>query len=118
MWLTPHASTAMLIRRGRRVADYLNSECTALFIVKDVGMSELNAEQRAAVDRHVNFCKNLRIPVEVITSDEPAKAIANWSREHGVTQIFVTRDAPEVQKLVHLSKDMQVTVVSPRVRGE
>jgi two-component system sensor histidine kinase KdpD len=32
IWLTPHPSTAMLIRRGRRVADYLNSSCTAVFV--------------------------------------------------------------------------------------
>lgn len=118
IWLTPDPSTAMLIRRGRRVADYLNSESTALFVTRDQKMSELNEEQRVAVDRHLSFCRNLRIPVELITSKEPAKAIANWSREHGVTQIFVTRDAPEVQKLVHLSKDMQVTIVSPRTRTE
>src|SRR5580704_13367693 len=58
IWITPHPSTAMLIRRGRRVADYLNSSCAALFVARDAAMSELSPEARAAVDRHLNFCRN------------------------------------------------------------
>ena len=41
IWITPHPSTAMLIRRGRRVADYLNSSCTAVVVARDSTMSEL-----------------------------------------------------------------------------
>ena len=51
----------MPIRRGRRVADYLDSSCTALFVARDAAMSELSPEDRTAVERHMNFCKNLRI---------------------------------------------------------
>jgi two-component system sensor histidine kinase KdpD len=111
IWLTLNPSTAMLIRRGRRVADYLNSSCTAVFVAR-----ELSAEDRATVERLMNVCRNLRIKPETIESPEPAKAVAAWAREHGITQIFVTRDAPEAQKLVHLARDMQVTIVAERVR--
>jgi two-component system sensor histidine kinase KdpD len=111
IWLTLNPSTAMLIRRGRRVADYLNSACTALFVAR-----ELSAEDRASVERLFNVCRNLRIDPEVIESPEPAKAVAAWARDHHITQIFVTRDAPEAQKLVHLARDMQVTIVAERVR--
>src|SRR5580700_5658422 len=90
IWLTPHPSTAMLIRRGRRVADFLNSSCTALVVARDPAMSELSAEDRAALERHMNFCRNLRITPAIIQSREPAKAVSAWAREHGITQIFVT----------------------------
>jgi two-component system sensor histidine kinase KdpD len=116
LWLTPHPSTAMLIRRGRRVADYLNSECTAVFVEHNAAMSDLSPEERTAIERHLNFCRNLRIAPASVQSNEPAKAVATWAREHGITQIFVTRDAPEAQKLVHLVRDMQVTIVAERVR--
>ncbi len=43
-----------------------------------------------------NFCRNLQIQSEVIESPEPAKAVAAYARAHGITQIFVTRDAPDV----------------------
>jgi two-component system sensor histidine kinase KdpD len=111
IWLTLKPSTAMLIRRGRRVADYLDSSCTALFVA-----GELSPEDRATVERLMNVCRNLRIKPETIESPEPAKAVAAWAREHGITQIFVARDAPEAQKLVHLARDMQVTIVAERVR--
>lgn len=116
IWITPHPSTAMLIRRGRRVADFLNSSCTAVVVARDTAMSELSPEDRAAVERHLNFCRNLRIKPEIIESREPAKAVAEWARTHGITQIFITRDSPEAHKLVHLARDMQVTIVAERVR--
>ena len=116
IWLTPNPSTAMLIRRGRRVADYLNSSCTAVFVAKDAAMTDLSAEDRAAVERHLNFCRNLRIQAEILESREPAKAVAAWARENGITQIFITRDAPDPNRLVHFARDMQVTIVAERVR--
>jgi K+-sensing histidine kinase KdpD len=85
-------------------------------VARDAAMSDLTPEERAAVERHLNFCRNLRIQPEVIESPEPAKAVSAWAREHGITQIFVTRDAPEAHKLVHLARDMQVTIVAERVR--
>lgn len=116
IWVTARPSTAMLIRRGRRVADYLNSSCTAVCVAKDAHLSDLSVEDRAVVERHLNFCRNLKITPEVIEGSEPAKAITAYAREHGITQIFVTRDAPEVSKLVQLARDMQVTIVAERVR--
>jgi K+-sensing histidine kinase KdpD len=79
-------------------------------------MSDLSAEDRAAVERHLNFCRNLRIKPEVLESRESAKAVAGWARENGITQIFITRDAPDPNRLVHFARDMQVTIVAERVR--
>jgi K+-sensing histidine kinase KdpD len=106
----------MLIRRGRRVADYLDSSCTAVLVTRDAAMSELSVENRAAVEKQLNFCRNLRITSELVASHEPAKAVTDYARAHGITQIFVTRNVPELHKLVQLAKDMQVTIVSERVR--
>lgn len=108
VWLTPHPSTAMLIRRGRRVADYLNSMCTAVCV-----------GQSPELDRYLEFCRNLRIATEVIETDKqgPARAVSDYARAHGVTQIFATRNAPDIQKLVHQARDMQVTIVSERMRN-
>lgn len=117
IWLTPHPATAMLIRRGRRVADYLDSPCTAVFVARDAAMSEFSIEDRAAVERHLNFCRNLRIKPEVIKSREPAKAITDYAREHGITQIFVTRYTPDLHRLVQFARDLQITIVAERVRS-
>ncbi|HVW87761.1 MAG TPA: sensor histidine kinase KdpD [Bryobacteraceae bacterium] len=108
LWLTPHPSTAMLIRRGRRVADYLGSPCTAVYSGKD----------RAAVDPYLNFCRNLRIDAAAVDGANEAGAVAAYARENGVTQVFATRQAPDVNKLVDLARDMQVTIVAERVRPQ
>jgi two-component system sensor histidine kinase KdpD len=106
IWLTPHPSTAMLIRRGRRVADYLNSSCTAVCV-----------GHGPELDRYLEFCRNLRIQTQVIEGKEPARAVTEFARLNGVTQIFATRAAPDIDKLVHLARDMQVTIVSERKRN-
>jgi two-component system sensor histidine kinase KdpD len=108
LWLTPHPSAAMLIRRGRRVADYLGSPCTAVYTEKDA----------TALEPWLNFCRNLRIDAKAIADPDPAKGVAEYARQGGITQVFVTRHAPEVNKLVNLARDMQVTIVAERVRRE
>ena len=46
--ITADPSTAILIRRGRRVADYLHADCTALFVHLTPELSQLSAEERQA----------------------------------------------------------------------
>ncbi|MDE3198211.1 MAG: histidine kinase [Acidobacteriota bacterium] len=106
LWLTPHPSAAMLIRRGRRVADYLGSPCTAVYAGKDA----------AAMEPYLNFCRMLRIKADPVDSTDPAKTVAAYARANGITQVYVTRHTPDVNKLVNLAKDMQVTIVAERVR--
>jgi two-component system sensor histidine kinase KdpD len=108
LWLTPHPSTAMLIRRGRRVADYLGAPCTAVYADKEA----------TALEPYLNFCRNLRIEARAIDCAEPPKAVAEYARQNAFTQVYVTRNAPEVGKLVNLARDMQVTIVAERVRPE
>ena len=52
----------------------------------------------------------------VLASSDSAKGVATYARDNGITQIYVTRNAPHVQKLVQLAKDIQVTIVAERVR--
>lgn len=108
LWLTPHPSAAMLIRRGRRIADYLASPCSAVFASKDA----------AAIEPYLNFCRMLRIDATAIDGPDAAKSVASYARAHAITQVYVTRDAPDVSKLVNLAKDMQVTIVAERVRHQ
>jgi two-component system sensor histidine kinase KdpD len=107
LWLTPHPSTAMLIRRGRRVADFLGYACTAVY-------AEGDAE---AMEPWLNICLNLRIDAKAIACNgNPAKAVAAYARSNAITQVYVTRNAPDVNKLVNLARDMQITIVAERVR--
>lgn len=116
LWLTMNPSTAMLIRRGHRVADYLNSTCDAVFVTKDGTLSELPLDQRSLVESAFNFCRNLKINPQLLAGEKATKAVAAYAKEKGITQIFVARDTPGISNLVNQVRDRQVTIVSPRGR--
>jgi two-component system sensor histidine kinase KdpD len=124
--LTADPSSAALIRRGRRVADYLRADCLAVYVAKQPDFRDLSDEARQSLERNLNFARGLRIDTRVLQGDDTAETIANFARLHGVTQMFVTRQKSSaiqswfasalVQRLVNHARDMQVTVVADRSR--
>jgi two-component system sensor histidine kinase KdpD len=117
-------SSAALIRRGRRVADYLRAECLAVFVSRTGHLEDLPADTRVQVDRLLNFARALLIETRVLQGDDVAETVVSFARLRGVTQIFVAREKPnpirswfasaQVQRIVNLAGDMQVTVVADR----
>jgi two-component system sensor histidine kinase KdpD len=124
--ITADPSTAMLIRRGRRVADYLHADCTALFVHRTPELSQLPAEERLAVERHLRFARSLQIETRVLGGSDVSKTVVEFARQNQVTQIFVAHsEVPLVDRLrgrnfteniVRLAQDLQVTVVADRSR--
>jgi two-component system, OmpR family, sensor histidine kinase KdpD len=112
--LTADPSTAMLIRRGRRVADYLNAQCMAVFVASD---SNLSAEKKRAAEKHIGFARSLHIVTSVVTGQDTAKAIAGFVREHNVTQLFISRESTEARRIVENAREIQVTIVAERRRS-
>lgn len=122
--LSPDPSSAALIRRGRRVADYIRADCLAVYVSKSPDLRSLRPDERDNLERHLNFARGLRIEPRILEGTDVAEAIVNFARLHAVTQIFVTREKPSalrswfasafVQRIVNLARDMQVTVVADR----
>ena len=120
----PDPSSAALIRRGRRVADYLRADCLAVYVSKAANFGDLTSEEREHVDRHLNFARGLQIETRVLEGRDVADTAVTFARLHGVTQIFIARDKSNalkswfasalVQRLVYLARDMQVTVIADR----
>jgi two-component system, OmpR family, sensor histidine kinase KdpD len=120
----PDPSSAVLVRRARRVADYLRAECLAVYISTTTDFRELTPAGRDALERHLNFARALQIETRIVQGTDVAEAIVNFARLHGVTQIFVTRQGKSVvgswlgqglvQRMVNLARDMQVTIVADR----
>ena len=117
-------STAALIRRGRRVADYLHADCFAVCVTERSDLRTLTEDERQSVERHLNFARGLQIEARILEGTDVAETMVNFARIHGVTQIFVAREKPSalrawfasalVQRIVNLARDMQVTVVADR----
>jgi two-component system sensor histidine kinase KdpD len=125
--ITADLSTAMLIRRGRRVADYLHAECTALFVHQTPELSRLPTEERQAVEKHLRFARSLQIETRTLGGSDIAKTVVEFARQNQVTQIFVAHSQVGLLKrlrrknftedIVRLAQDLQVTVVADRSRG-
>ena len=72
--LTGSPSSAILIRRGKRMADYLQADCIAVHVSGPAG------PEREAVERHMSFARNLRIDTHVVEGPDVAAAIAGFAR--------------------------------------
>ncbi len=115
--LTGKPSSALLIRRARRVADYLQAGCVAIHVTKVDAVDE-------SVKRHMSFARNLRIETHVVKAEDVAGAIVGFARKHHVTQIFMGRSArlpwykrfeeTLVQQVVRQAREMQITIVAER----
>jgi two-component system sensor histidine kinase KdpD len=124
--ITEDPSSAALIRRGKRVADYLQAECLAVSILRDGNLQNIAAAQREAVEKHMKFARNLQIEPSVLQGDDVAQTLVEFARSHKVTQIFIARPQQQkwplafgrglVERVVRLAHDIQVTIVAERRR--
>jgi two-component system, OmpR family, sensor histidine kinase KdpD len=122
--VTPNPKTAMVIRRAKRVGDFLGAECFAITVQPSGDLSGLPEADREAVDRHLNFARNLHIETRILEAEDVASAVVDFARRNQVTQIFVTRprgwsslpalSRDHVQRIIGLAKDMQIVIVSDR----
>ena len=116
--ITESPSTAGLIRRGRRVSDYLKAECFAVSVVA-AGSTPPNG-----VEQHLDFARKLHIETSVLEGEDTAQTLVDFARRNAVTQIFLARPPKrafsiqnknhEAMKVVRLAHEMQVTVVADR----
>jgi two-component system sensor histidine kinase KdpD len=122
--VTADAETAMLLRRARRVADYLRGDCLAVFIHRDPHFADVPTAEREAVERHLNFARNLRTDTRILHGEDLPRTLADFATTNGVTQIFLPRSllrarawgrgSKTVREIIRQARNMQVTVVATR----
>jgi len=128
IYVTADPSTAMLIRRGRRMADYLNADCFAVSVSLSEKHDGPSAEERAAVDKHLSFARNLHIETRSLEDEDIAETIVDFARRNGVTQILLTRPrytwqsrllgADPVLQIVRKARDIRLIIVAERRRPQ
>jgi two-component system sensor histidine kinase KdpD len=121
--LTERPSTAMLIRRGKHVADYLHADCLAVHVERSA--SGGRGVRSETLEKHLSFARNLHIETHVLASKDVAQAIVDFAREQNITQIFLGRAGAKalwnltdgtVHRVVRLARDREITIVAERRR--
>lgn len=126
--VTAAPQAAALIRRGRRVADYLRADCFAAAVAPARGLEALPAGEREAIEHHLEFARKLHVETRVLAGAEAggeAQALVDFAHRNGITQIFVAKPGkgrlpqlisrrPLAMRVIRLARDIQVTVVALR----
>ena len=123
--VTSDPASARLIRRGKRVADYLGADCLAVAILKPG--RHLKPDEQERLDQHLNFARNLQIETRELQGDDIAEVLVEFARRNQVTQIFLSYPARRKwppflhhalgHQIVHLARDMRVVMVADRQRS-
>ena len=124
--VTVNPKSAMLIRRAKRVSDFLGVECFAVAVLPTGDLSGLPAEDRKTLERHLNFARNLHIETRILEGSDIASTLVDFGRRNQITQIYLTRPSARAwlpalsrdpaHRIVSLAKDMQIVIVSDRER--
>ena len=112
--VTDEPASAMVIRRAKRVSDFLGAECFAVAVD--------GCQDPSGTDRHLNFARNLHIETRVLQGDDVVEAVVDFARRNAITQIFVARPRERrfgfhrdlVHRIVSIAREIQVVVVSER----
>lgn len=126
--VTADPASAMLIRRAKRVSDFVGAECFAVAFEQSGDLNRLPEAERAAIEKHLNFSRNLHIETRVLAGRGAAEAVVDFARLNGVSQVFLARPRTPhrvpllggrdlVERVVMLANDMQVVIVSDRPAG-
>jgi two-component system sensor histidine kinase KdpD len=122
VYVTADPKTAMLIRRAKRVSDFLRAECLAIVVHPTNTSGSSAGPEWEAIQKHLTFARNLHISTHALTGDDPATLVVDFAHKHRITQIFVIRPTPRtrflprspIQRIIDLAKEIQIVIVSDR----
>ena len=126
IYVSDDPSTAMLIRRGRRMADYLDADCFAVAVLPRA--LDGGNEHRSAIETHLNFARNLHIEARTLEGGDPAEMIVDFAHRNQITQILIGRTKHRywgrllgtdlILRVVRKARDIRVIVVAERTRKQ
>ncbi len=120
--VTPCPETAMLLRRARRVADFIHADCLAVYVYSASEFADIPVADRGSVERHLNFAENLQFTTVRRRGKDIARTLVDCGREHEVTQIFTHANSEPFKpwlpgwsfanRLIQFGNDLEITVVA------
>ncbi|MBV9772059.1 MAG: histidine kinase [Bryobacterales bacterium] len=110
VFITSDESGSALIRRGKRVADYLRGECIA------VATSECA--------KSLELARGLQIEAHVLEGGDLAEAVVDFARRRQITQIYMARPSEShwqvpfrrelIEQITASAREWEVTIVANR----
>jgi len=83
--VSPNADAAKMIASGRRNADRFHGDLFVSYIKRP----DATPEERRVLERNLEEARAVNARIEALDGDDPADAIIEFARAHGITQIFV-----------------------------
>jgi two-component system sensor histidine kinase KdpD len=124
IFATAKPETAMVIRRAKRISDYLEGECFAVTVQHSGDLSRMNEDEREKIERHLNFARNLRIETRILEGKDIARSLIDFARRNQISQIFLARPRGRswipygsgrlLHRIVRIASDIQIVIVSER----
>lgn len=124
VWITPDPSAALLIRRARRVADYLRAECFAVYVRPEPDSSPPPLQRAEAIEKILNFARNLHIETRILHGSDVARSLIDFARVHQVTRIFLARPRYRrwqwllgrnlIHEIVREARDIEIIILAGR----
>jgi two-component system sensor histidine kinase KdpD len=128
IYITAEPTSAMLIRRGRRIADFLRADCFAVHVSGRADLTHLGAQQRQAIEQYLNFARNLHIETRLLEADDPVHALLDFARRNRITQLYLARPRQRtwpdllgrdlISRIVRMGRDLRVAIVAERRRHQ
>jgi two-component system sensor histidine kinase KdpD len=118
--ITPRSDARPILESGRRNADRFHGD----LLVAYVRQPELSGDDQAALERNLNIAKELNASIHTLEGRDPVKALIDFAKHNGITQIFVGHSQREgwwhrfrgnpVDRLIDLAEGMDVRVFPQR----
>jgi two-component system sensor histidine kinase KdpD len=83
--LTPRSDAQRILKSGRRNADRFHGD----LLVAYVRQTDLSPQDQASLDRNLGIARELDATIHVLEGHDPARALVDFARKNGVTQIFI-----------------------------
>jgi two-component system, OmpR family, sensor histidine kinase KdpD len=118
--ITPRSDARPLLESGRRNADRFHGD----LVVAYVRQADLSPQDQGALERNLEIARELGASVHVLDGPDPVRALIEFARKQGITQIFIghsqrrgwwhrLRGNP-VERLIDLAEGIDVRVFPQR----
>ncbi len=83
--VTPRANVEEMVEEAQIVAQRFHGELVAAYVKQP----DLSPEYQAALDTRLAIARAAGARIEILEGDDPAEALLDFARSHGVTQLYV-----------------------------